>query len=68
MVPEQAVYTVAGLSKLFVVRDGRAFEHKLQPGLVDGGWVEAPAAVRSGDRVAVSNLQNLVDGAAVTAR
>jgi RND family efflux transporter MFP subunit len=68
MAPQRAVYTVAGLSKLFVVRDGRVTEYKARPGAVSGEWVEAPPEVRPGDRVAVSNLQNLVDGAAVTAR
>jgi RND family efflux transporter MFP subunit len=69
MVPRQAFYTVAGLSKLFVVRDGRAFEQKVQPGAALGDWVEVPsAAVQPGDKVAVSNVQNLIDGAAVTVR
>jgi RND family efflux transporter MFP subunit len=69
MVPREAIYTVAGLSKLFVVRDGRAFEQKVQPGMSSGGWVEVPgAAVRPGDKVALGNLQNLIDGAAVTVR
>lgn len=68
MVPRQAIYTVAGLTKLFVVRDGKAFEHKVQPGLVDGDWVEVPAAVQPGDKVAISNVQNLIDGGAVSVR
>jgi RND family efflux transporter MFP subunit len=68
MVPEQAIYTIAGLSKLFVIRDGRSMEHKVQPGAVAGGWVEAPPSVHPSDKVAVSNLQNLIDGGAVTVR
>lgn len=68
MVPRQAIYTVAGLTKLFVVRDGKSFEHKVQPGLVDGDWVEVSAAVQPGDKVAISNVQNLIDGGAVSVR
>jgi len=66
VVPRQAIYTVAGLSKVFSVRDGRIVEHRIVPGLEKDGWVEAPGGqVRAGDAVAVSNLAGLIQGAAV---
>ena len=66
-VPKDAVYAMAGLTKLFVVRNGIAVERKLQPGETLGDWVEAPG-IQSGEQVAVSNLGLLVDGAKVTGK
>ncbi|MEK7405672.1 MAG: efflux RND transporter periplasmic adaptor subunit [Acidobacteriota bacterium] len=68
VVPREALYRVAGLTKIFTVRDGRVAEHKITPGPDIEGWVEMPAgAVRPGDEVAVSRLAMLVDGARVKA-
>jgi RND family efflux transporter MFP subunit len=64
MVPKDAIYAVAGLSKVFVVRDGTAIERKLQPGVQADDWVEAPG-LAAGDKVAVTNLGALVDGTRV---
>lgn len=66
VVPKDAVYQLAGLTKIFVVRDGRAAELKITPGQEIDGWMEVPAdRIRSGEQVAVSQLGRLVDGAAV---
>jgi multidrug efflux pump subunit AcrA (membrane-fusion protein) len=65
-VPKSAVYNVAGLSKIFVIRDGKAIECKVPPGMEIDGWMEVPAdIVRAGDQIAISNLQNLIPGLAV---
>ena len=65
-VPRTAVHTVAGLTKLFTVAGGVAREKKFVPGLESEGWVEVPGGiVKAGERVAVSNLPLLTDGAAV---
>jgi RND family efflux transporter MFP subunit len=67
-VPREAVYTVAGLTKVFVIQDGKVVEHRVPPGLVRDGWIEVPASrIRPGDAVAVTNLGLLVDGARVHA-
>lgn len=66
MVPKEAVYSVAGLTKVFVIRDGKAVELKIAPGVERDGWSEMPAGtVQPGEKVAVSNLLALVNGAAV---
>jgi RND family efflux transporter MFP subunit len=66
MVPKEAIYSVAGLNKLFVIRDGRAVERKITPGQELEGWVEVPReAVSPGDRVATSALAQLVNGTPV---
>jgi RND family efflux transporter MFP subunit len=63
VVPQEALYRVAGLTKLFVIRDNRVLEQKLTPGQEVAGWVEVPGdRIRPGDAVAVSKLPMLVDG------
>lgn len=65
-VPKAAVYNVAGLNKIFVLRDGKAIEQRVTPGMELGDWVEVPReAVLPGEQVAVSGLQQLVNGSAV---
>jgi RND family efflux transporter MFP subunit len=66
MVPKEALYSIAGLTKLFVIRNGQAVERKLVPGKQLDGWIEVPAgSVQPGELVATSGLDALVDGAAV---
>jgi RND family efflux transporter MFP subunit len=65
-VPKEALYTVAGLTKVFVVREGKAVELRLTPGQEVGGWVEVSGdLIRAGEPVAISNLPALVNGAPV---
>jgi RND family efflux transporter MFP subunit len=62
-VPKQALYSIAGLTKVFVVRDGKVAEHKIPPGAEVNGWVEVPGdMIRAGEAVAVSNLAALTPG------
>ena len=63
VVPKEAIYTLAGLNKVFIVRDGKVLERRIAPGQEAGGWVEVPGdLVRAGDRVAVTELPLLVEG------
>lgn len=65
-VPKEALYTVAGLTKVFVVNGDKVVEHKVPPGIEMNGWVEVPGeSVKVGDLVAVSGLQLLIHGAQV---
>jgi RND family efflux transporter MFP subunit len=66
MVPSAAVYSVAGLTKVYVIRNGKAVEVRIAPGAEVDGWKEAPAgSIQAGEAIAVSNLLNLINGAAV---
>ena len=66
VVPKEAIYQMAGLTKVFVVRNGRALETKITPGVEINGWLEVPASrIHPGDQVAVSRLAALIDGAPV---
>ncbi len=66
-VPKQALYLVAGLAKVFVVRNGRIVEFRVPPGIETDGWVEVPSEIQTGDSVVINKLDLLVDGAAVQA-
>lgn len=66
MVPRRAIYSVAGLTKLFVIQGGKASEKKIGPGREQNGWIEVPSQdVHAGDLVAVSNLATLTNGSDV---
>jgi len=63
MVPRRAVYSIAGLTKVFVIKDNKAHEKKLAPGRELNGWMEVPAGeIKAGDIVAINNVATLSDG------
>lgn len=66
-VPKQAIYTIAGLTKVFTVNGGKVVEHRIQTGADLGAWVEVPASeIKPGDQVAVTRTGQLVNGSPVT--
>ena len=62
VVPKNAIYNVAGLNKVFAVRNGAVTEFKIQPGQAIGDWVAIPEVIQPGERVAITNLGALVNG------
>jgi RND family efflux transporter MFP subunit len=65
-VPEAAVSTYAGITKVFVLADGKAQERAVKLGRKQDGMVEIVEGVRRGEQVATSSVAQLHDGAAVT--
>jgi RND family efflux transporter MFP subunit len=64
--PQQAVVTFAGVSKVFVIENDVARERVVQTGArVGTNEVEITAGLKSGELVAISGLTRLIDGAAV---
>ena len=64
MVPKEALFQVAGLTKIFTIHDGKAVEHRISPGVELDGLIEAGASsVQPGDLVVTSSLPMLVTGA-----
>ncbi len=67
VVPDAALTTFAGLTKLFVVKDGKAEERVVRAGMTVGEHQrEITDGVAEGEEVAVTNVDRLENGAAVT--
>ena len=66
--PKEALFTFAGLEKLFVIENGKVSERIVRSGSQIDGVVEIVEGVNEGDRVAVSNLGNLQQGREVSVR
>lgn len=68
-VPKAALYSIAGLTKAFAVRDGKAVEFKIPPAAEGDTWIEVPSgSIAVGEAVAVSNLSSLIDQGPVVTR
>jgi membrane fusion protein (multidrug efflux system) len=69
MVPQEALITFAGVTKLFVISDGTAHERQVRTGTRgSGGLVEVVEGVEPNDVVAVSGLTKLENGIAVSVK
>ena len=68
MVPRKAVVNVAGLTKVFVIANGKATERIVKTGTTDGEMIEIVEGVTSGDSIALSNLDKLQTGTVVSGK
>jgi RND family efflux transporter MFP subunit len=64
-VPAEAVVYFVGISKVFVVGDGKVAERIVRPGARQGAFVEILDGVKPGETVAVTNLSQLFNGAPI---
>lgn len=65
LVPSRAVRTESGVSRVFVIKDGRASERVVQIGQAEGDLIEIKGGVAADEIVATSNIESLSDGMAV---
>ena len=65
LVPLRAVRTDSGVSRVFVIKDGRAQERQVQLGQAEGDLVEIKSGVAADEAVATSNIEQLSDGITV---
>ena len=65
MVPDKAVVSLAGVTKVFVLENGLAVERVVKLGDRSGGMIEILEGVRTGERVITSNADKLHQGIAV---
>lgn len=65
LVPARAVVTEAGVSRLFVIKDGHAEQRVVQTGQNEGDLIEIKSGVSPDEQVATSGLERLSDGVAV---
>lgn len=65
LVPARAVVTDAGVSRIYVIKDGHAEQRLVQTGQTDGDLIEIKSGVAADEQVATSNIEQLTDGMAV---
>ena len=65
LVPVRAVVTEAGVSRLYVIKDGHAEQRLVQTGQTEGDLIEIRSGVAADEQVATSNVEQLTDGIAV---
>ena len=65
LVPARAVITEAGVSRVFVIKDGHAEQRLVQTGQTEGDLIEIRQGVAADEQVATGNQQLLSDGIAV---
>ncbi len=68
VVPAQALFTSAGLEKLFIVDGGKVSERIVRSGVRKGDDVEIVEGLKEGESVATSNLGNLQQGREVSTK
>jgi RND family efflux transporter MFP subunit len=66
LVPADAVQTVAGTSRVYVVKDGKAEERIVTTGQPVDALVEIATGLKAGEKVATKNVGQLFDGAKVS--
>jgi multidrug efflux pump subunit AcrA (membrane-fusion protein) len=65
LVPARAVVTDAGVSRVYVIKDGHAEQRLVQLGQTEGDLVQVKTGVAADEKVATSNLEQLGDGVTV---
>jgi multidrug efflux pump subunit AcrA (membrane-fusion protein) len=65
LVPARAVITDAGVSRVYVVKNGHVEQRLVQLGQTEGDLIQIKTGVASDEKVATSNLEQLSDGAPV---
>ncbi|HEY3582588.1 MAG TPA: efflux RND transporter periplasmic adaptor subunit, partial [Pyrinomonadaceae bacterium] len=65
LVPARAVVTEAGVSRVFVIKNGHAEQRLVQTGQTEGDLIEVKNGIAADEQVATSGLERLSDGIAV---
>jgi multidrug efflux pump subunit AcrA (membrane-fusion protein) len=65
LVPARSVLAQAGVSRVFVIKDGHAEQRLVQTGQTEGDLIEIKNGVAADEQVATSNVEALSDGIAV---
>lgn len=65
LVPSVAVRTDGGVTKVFVIQDGRAAEKIVQLGDTENDLIQIKQGLKENEKVAVSNIEQLFDGVTV---
>ena len=68
MIPNKAVYTIAGINKVFVIENGKAVERLVKIGVTDGELIEITEGIKETEQVATSNADKLQQGSLVSSK
>ncbi|HEY0876785.1 MAG TPA: hypothetical protein VGD94_25135, partial [Vicinamibacterales bacterium] len=68
LVPEAAVETVSGTSRVYVLKEGHAYERIVTLGDRVDGQIELTSGITAGELVALNPAGRLADGSAVQSR
>jgi RND family efflux transporter MFP subunit len=62
LIPARAVVSEAGVSRVYVIKNGRAEQRVVQTGQTEGDLIEIKSGVAADEQVATSSLEQLSDG------
>lgn len=65
LVPARSVLTQAGVSRVYVIKDGHAEQRLVQTGQTEGDLIEIKNGVAADEQVATTNVEMLSDGISV---
>ena len=65
LIPARALVSEAGVSRVYVIKNGRAEQRVVQTGQTEGDLIEIKSGVAADEQVATSSLEQLSDGIAV---
>ena len=65
LIPARSVVTEAGVSRVYVLKNGHAEQRLVQTGQTEGDLIEVKSGVAADEQVATSNLEQLSDGIAI---
>jgi RND family efflux transporter MFP subunit len=65
LVPARAVVTDAGVSRVYVIKNGHAEQRLVQTGQTEGDLIEIKNGIAADELIATSNMEQLSDGIAV---
>ena len=64
--PQEAVISYAGVTKVFVAENGKAHSRNVETGRLQDGRREVSGEIKAGDQVILTGLSRLIEGSAVT--
>ena len=65
MIPAHAVRTEGNVSRVFVIKDGKAEQRLVQLGQTDADMIEIKTGIKEGEKIATGNVDKLADGSLV---
>jgi RND family efflux transporter MFP subunit len=65
LISQKALRTDGGITKVFVIEDGKAVEKLVQVGEIESDMIQIKQGLLENDKVAVTNVEQLFDGVSV---